>query len=289
MSPIIRRQSKSMEAFLKAGNKGRVLGPTERWMVANPEAHYRPTNVLHPSEISKSEWCPRYSYFVVIGETQPKQERNSLRRQNIFDEGHAIHAKWQQRFRDMGQLYGKWGCTLCKSTWWGMPPDGCTECSATPLHIKYLEVPINWEGHRVAGHADGWLKGFGDDVVLEIKSVGTGTVRMEAPLMWERCEQNLEKVWKEIKRPFTTHVRQAMLYCHVLQQTEMHTPAPRELVFLYESKLTQEPKEFVVPYSLEPIASMLKGIAAVNKAVDSGIAPDCPNGGCAFCKDKAAA
>ena len=80
----------------------RLIGEVERHLLKKPRED-RSTTVLHPSEIIKPDWCHRYSYYLLTG-GEPKTEKPSLRLQNIFDEGHAIHAKWQKRFQDMGVL-----------------------------------------------------------------------------------------------------------------------------------------------------------------------------------------
>ena len=90
----------------------RLIGKVERHLLTKPREE-RSTSVLHPSEIIKSDFCHRYSYYLLTG-GEPKTEKPSLRLQNIFDEGHAIHEKWQNRFHEMGTLYGKFKCVACK-------------------------------------------------------------------------------------------------------------------------------------------------------------------------------
>ena len=84
----------------------RLIGEVERYILKKPRSN-RNTTVLHPSEIIKPDWCHRYSYYLLNG-GEPKTEKPSLRLQNIFDEGHAIHVKWQNRLAEMGVLYGMW-------------------------------------------------------------------------------------------------------------------------------------------------------------------------------------
>lgn len=80
----------------------RLIGEVERHLLKKPRED-RSTTVLHPSEIIKPDWCHRYSYYLLTG-GEPKTEKPSLRLQNIFDEGHAIHAKWLEYWQKENNL-----------------------------------------------------------------------------------------------------------------------------------------------------------------------------------------
>jgi hypothetical protein len=115
-----------LKKFLDAKKTdSRLLGDIERHLLKQPRGD-RSTTVLHPSEIIKSDFCLKYSYYLMTG-GEPKTEKPSLRLQNIFDEGHYIHAKWQNRFRDMGVLYGLFKCVSCKIVTTAISPE-CDEC-----------------------------------------------------------------------------------------------------------------------------------------------------------------
>jgi len=84
--------SSELKRFLEAKKTNpRLIGDIERHLMAKP-AEERRTDVLHPSEMAKSDWCLRASYFALTGVTVKKDKPN-LRLQSIFDEGHSIHAK----------------------------------------------------------------------------------------------------------------------------------------------------------------------------------------------------
>ena len=101
----------------------RLLGDVERHLMRRPLGDRR-TDVLHPSEIIKPDWCHRYSYYLLTGGVD-KPDKPNLRLQNIFDEGHYIHAKWQTRFQEMGVLYGKFRCLACRKITNGLSPVAC--------------------------------------------------------------------------------------------------------------------------------------------------------------------
>ena len=88
----------------------RLIGDIERHLLARP-AGDRDYTVLHPSEIIKKDWCKRASYFLLSGHKRIAEKPN-LRLQSIFDEGHAIHDKWQTWFQ------GKWAYSMVALLAW---------------------------------------------------------------------------------------------------------------------------------------------------------------------------
>jgi hypothetical protein len=45
------------------------------------------------------------------------------------------------------------------------------------------------------------LKVLGDDCFIEIKSIGTGTIRMEMPALMQQYDNDIDVVWKNITNP----------------------------------------------------------------------------------------
>lgn len=246
----------------------RLLGAVERHLLTRPPEH-RAQDVLHPSEIVKHDFCQRAGWHALSGHTK-SHSPPSLSLQNIFDEGHAIHAKWQKRFQEMGNLYGEWACLECEHVWWDVSPQECPSCTMdyTDFFV-YQEVPLSsMSTYRIKGHADGWVKGLGEDCLIEVKSIGAGTIRIEAPEIWAKAEGNLEDAWSNIKRPFGSHIRQGSLYLELAHQ--MFEDAPEEIVFLYELKSNQQIKEFVISRTPELVEDVLVTAARVVSAVDRG-------------------
>ena len=242
----------------------RLIGEIERHLMKQPESNRR-TDVLHPSEIIKADWCHRYAYYLLNG-GKSKKEKPNLRLQNIFDEGHSIHAKWQQRLANMGVLYGKWD---------GLTGSGWDVSKNVDLDAHdYKEVPLVYEPLRIHGHADGWVKGLGDDCLIEIKSIGAGTLRFEAPDLLYDADGDVTKAWKNTRRPFRSHLLQGQMYLE-LANRQFGDQAHDEIVFIYELKADQDYKEFTVKADYDIVERIFKAAQKVVDAVEAGVMPEC--------------
>lgn len=273
--------NEELKRFLDAKKSNtRLLGDVERYLLKRPKGDRR-TDVLHPSEIIKRDWCRRASFYLLKG--YPKIAPNpTLRMQVIFDEGHAIHAKWQSWFQDMGVLHGKFKCLSCKQMTWGTSPETCEACGRKDL-LEYAEVTLIDEELRIAGHTDGWIKGIGDDCLIEIKSIGPGTIRHAAPGIMAEAEGDLGKAWGRITRPFPEHILQGQVYLELMRRMGNEV---NEIVFLYELKMDQSFKEFKVKRDYELVAHVFEGAKKVVEAVEADVAPPCNNnlgGNCPQC------
>jgi hypothetical protein len=154
-----------------------------------------------------------------------------------------------------------------------------------------MEVSLNYEPLRIGGHADGWIKGLGNDMLLEIKSVGEGSFRWENPDLFYAHNGNMAAMWKAFDAPFYTHIMQTQIYLKLIELLGMED-APQEVVFIYENKATQEVKEFTVPKSDFAVAELFASAENIVAAVDKGIPPTCnidPVAGCYKCNHYAEA
>jgi hypothetical protein len=244
------------------------MGSIERHVLSKP-FDSRNMEVIHPSDIIKSEWCALAQYHALLGNYKEVREKPALRLASIFAEGHTIHAKWQNWLKEMGVLYGKWSDST--GTSWAVSKD---------VHnsVDYAEVPLRSAKHKISGHADGWVKGLGDDFLIEIKSVGVGTLRFEAPALLAQSDNDLEKAWKNIKTPFRSHLLQGQVYlhlCHLMVEEGLLPNAPKEIVFIYELKANQDYKEFVVQYNPEFTQEIFDKALDVAWAVDNNRPPVC--------------
>lgn len=268
----------TLKAFVNVAKKPtRVIGSVERHVLAKPADATRRTDVLHPSEMADPSWCHRASYFQLTGRKVIKKPP-TFRLLSIFEEGHSIHNKWQTWFQEMGCLYGKWYCDECEEMFWGG-----SDCHDGPL--QYREVPLFYEPLRIYGHSDGWLVNLGSPLMLEIKSIGMGTFRYEAPDLVAEHDGDFEKIWADVKAPFMKHITQVQIYMKLaeLLQLEDH---PQEAVIIYEAKATQEVKEFVVPKSDFGIEHIFESAKNIVEAVDKGEPVPCniSFNGCHKCK-----
>lgn len=288
-SPVGQLKNKDLKAFLDSQKKQtRLLGAVEQHVLTKPLDLSRRHDILHPSEIIKEEWCAREAYFRIKdvrdgGVYQP--DRPGLRLASIFEEGHAIHAKWQTWFQEMGVLYGRWERSdnewTAGETYIGV---------AQSPHDIYRELTLFSEAHVMRGSTDGWIVGVDDDCLIEIKSIGSGTLRFAGQASLLATEGSLEKAFEAIRRPFSDHRKQGQVYLHLAHLMEaqglLERPAPSEIVFLYECKANQAYKEFVVQYdpdSVEYVFDLAKDIAW---GLDNDRAPGCnldPQKGCKKC------
>lgn len=219
----------------------RLLGPVERFLLEDnsTKSAKRDKMHLHPSEICKKDWCPRSSYYRISGYPEP-DEKIGFQKLLVFAEGHNIHEKWQTWLLDAGVL-------------------------------KQAEVPIYNEEHMIMGHADGVIEDKKGTAVLEIKSVGVGTIRFEDYDLfgpYSRKEITIDELWKSVRHPFDSHIRQIQLYMYCL---DIH-----EGVFLYEWKPTQEVKEFSIQFQPEIVAPILASCSSVKRSLENKTPPDRP-------------
>src|SRR5581483_239473 len=118
----------------------------------------RRQDVIHASEMAKADWCPRATFYRITGRETPA-ESFSFVLENIFDEGNSIHAKWQERMRQTGKLWGSWRCRICRvlapDGWEPSPMDG--RCLVAQIqHIwEYAEVHLWDREFGVIGNEDG--------------------------------------------------------------------------------------------------------------------------------------
>jgi hypothetical protein len=268
----------ALKAFLKTDKSTRVIGAVERHIISRPKDD-RSTTVIHPSEMASASWCHRAQYFWLQGET-PAPEVMSLRRALIFAHGHAIHDIWQTWFTEMDQIKGKWFCSSCKDAWFGLASDHEADefCK-----IKYNEVPVYHKPLRISGKADGWLVGFGDSLLLEVKSIGEGSIRWYAPDIAYDSDNDFKKMWANVNAPFLEHIMQAQIYMKLMELMELKD-APQEAVLIYEAKGLHEIKEFVVRKSDFGVADLFEAAANIISAVDKGTPPLCNINGATGCK-----
>jgi len=270
-----------LQKFLDAKKKPtRLLGDVERYMLLRPQGD-RSTLVLHPSEIIKPDFCHRYSYYLMSGGVK-LGSKPALKLQSIFDEGHYIHDKWQTYFYEMGNLYGDFKCVYCKGITTGISPESCSSCGGA---LKYDEVKMLDKKLRIAGHTDGWIKGIGEDCLIEIKSIGTGTMRFDAPELLADADNDVSKAFKNIRRPFRSHLLQGQMYLELAKRM-YGSDAPNEIVFIYELKADQSYKEFSVKADFEMVERIFWVAEKIVEAVEDGRMPKCnidPENGCKEC------
>jgi CRISPR/Cas system-associated exonuclease Cas4 (RecB family) len=253
-----------------------LLPAIQRHVMKTPQRHVRPVDhslgYMHPSDMSHKNWCGRHDYYRIVGMPEERQRgaNPSFVMENMLAEGHTIHEKYQRWLQEMGVLWGEWACFECGHIWMALSPTECQNCRS--LRVRYLEVPLYRQGALIEGHADGIIHMPDWRGLLEVKSIGVGTLRFEAPRLYNRYQDGepFETIWWKINRPFTTHLKQGMIYLWLAW------PRYEQIAFIYESKMHQQVREFVVDYNPALIAGILSTARAVTSAAQSGQPPDRP-------------
>lgn len=255
------------------GSSGVLLPRIERHVMRSikddPE---RSTDYMHPSDMSHKDWCGRHDFYRITGVTPERtgKANPSFRMENVFAEGHTIHAKYQTWLWEMGVLVGMWNCRECGHRWFDKSPEHCQFCLSE--RINYIEYPLRRKTVRIEGHADGAVQAEGLNTLIEIKSIGIRTLAFEAPRLYNQYldGKSAEDIWFDINRPFPSHMRQGQLYLW------MAWPTYEQIVFIYESKFHQQTKEFVVSYNKSLIEPVLEVAREVTDALTTGHPPGRP-------------
>lgn len=280
--------SGALSDYLDASKqKSPIVKPVSKWlMIRELPPSTRSIVQLHPSEVVADNWCPRYAQLVIEGDIEPAKKRPPFQLETIFAEGHAIHAKWQQWLGDMGVLYGLWGCLACSELGWalGLPDDLCGHPRACKI---YREVPLETELWQ--SHADGIVVLEEGDApkMIEIKSIGKGTIRHATPSLLKEYP-DLTDAFKKIAQPFTAHTKQIQIYMYLanlLDDQLADSPVPHidSAVMIYENKADQAVKEFNVPFDPEQIADILEYSEDIARHLGTGTTVPCNYTGRGVC------
>ena len=252
----------------------------------------RAAHVIHPSEMAKTNWCPRATWLRIIGrklKTLPPP--HALRSELIFAEGHDIHFKWQQWAKEMGVLWGTWECIHChvriKAWSDNLWTTRCGEKYGVMMHEwKYKEVPLR-QG-LVAGHSDGIINPSTEEsLVLEAKSIGPGTLRKLDLIRDDEPDDVAVTQFAKISRPMKEHFLQTQIYLRLANEdpeVQAETGPLRRAVVLYEHKADQRVREFVVTYRSDWTMDLFDTALDIKWAVDNDREIRCPYGGCSQCE-----
>ena len=276
------KPSGSLKRFADAKKyETRILGDIQRHLLGRPQNEGRDLAVLHASEMCYKSFCERAAYYRLTGVEGQKEDAPYFQIDVVWEEGHAIQRKWNDWINAMGVLRGTWRCVHCAHSWEATSPKRCPECG-TPEPI-YMEVILWSEKYGLSGHADGDIdEGTEDDPLLEVKSIGAGTLRKEVPHLLTKYSYKVEldngdtrsvidmdRLWRDIKRPFPSHLKQGMLYCFLAGRSTM--------IFIYEFKPTQAVKEFVIKFQPDLIKDILESALDIKYAVAKKRIPQRPS------------
>lgn len=266
-----------------------VVIPIVAAHLRNRTPEFRRQDIIHPSEMAKADWCPVATYNHIL-HGKPREELK-FTQENIFAEGNAIHAKWQTWLADAGTLWGNWRCLACGAQV-RESARPLTACPSDHLLWDYREIPLRSTSHMIAGFADGGI--WDENCLIELKSVGLGTLRMEEPALLNRHRiktaddkwiTDIDGLWKNIRRPTPSHMRQGQIYLWLAR--EMGLPFTK-IQFVYEFKPNQQVKEFSVSLNEEILAPLLDKALRIKHAIERGKPPVCELEECKSCPDEGA-
>ncbi|WP_369042199.1 hypothetical protein [Streptomyces sp. Midd1] len=291
MAPRVVKGGPALTEYLNAAKVAEPLfGDLQKHVLdkaAKPSG--RRQDVLHPSEMVKADWCHLAAFHRLRLQVEPaERRRTTFTRENIFQEGHETHSKWQRWLAEMGRLAGDWKCSYCGDAFWlDTTPGRCHTCGAPPSCLVYAEVPLNAHPLRIGGKADGFSPD--DNALVEIKTLGLGSLRFERPEFLERYTvetdlgriPDLTRLWRDFRRPLPTAVRQTQLYMYLANHFE-DLPAERT-VFFYDFKSTQETKSFTVAYDESFSEPLIEAAAAIVDCLQADTAPFCNINGRSGC------
>lgn len=220
---------------------------------------------IYPAEMSHSDRCSRAIHYRLTGVT-PAPQPLSIVSERIFDFGNISHSWWQKQWWEMGILRGVFFCMACELTWEDTSPYSCPRCDMSRHMLEYREVPFRSETYGVVGRADADLT---TDGLIEIKTIGVGSIRFEAPHLVEKHGTDWDALWRDIKHPFPSHRKQGALYCYFLKRDQ--------ITFIYDPKfVSAAPKEFVVKFRKDYIDDILQECVEINQRVELKRTPHRP-------------
>ena len=277
------KESATLREYLEADKQQNLLlGPVAKYLQLKDDP--RDAMVIHPSEMAKGDWCPRATWKRLTGQPLPMPKPLTFRNHLIFAEGREIHSKWQTWLEEMNALWGRWECLVCGAETEGWVDEiSRSGCLHGGSHLwDYREVPLVYPDFRIAGHADGIFNLSDEDLLLEAKSIGPGTIRMLNLLSDEESDDLASTKFGKITAILGDHLRQTQIYLALTHESPT-TPSVERAVVLYEHKADQQAREFVIRRREHYVEPLFETAHDIVWAIDKGREIACPHGGCKYC------
>jgi CRISPR/Cas system-associated exonuclease Cas4 (RecB family) len=259
----------------------KLITHVARHLMLRSDVSGRRSDVIHPSEVAKADWCPRSTYYRMVG-AEAEVIPPGLAMEIVFETGNEAHTKYQTWLWEMGIMRGIWHCLFCDLHWEDVSPHSCPRCEHGRDLLEYAEVPVTKPEYLLDGSMDGDVLLNDEWMPIECKTIGMGTLRYEAPELikkysYEHIDTNdktrsgldWNALWNGIRRPFPSHLRQGMIYLFCAGRKKMR--------YIYECKyLTVTPKEYVIALDMELIEERLESCLQVKKSLELGRPPKRP-------------
>lgn len=246
----------------------------------------RRIDCIHPSEAIKDDWCIRANYFRITTNIAHNPRQSSFRMENIFQEGHNTHSKWQRWLSEMGKLAGDWRCSVCDEVFYcGTTPEECVNYCVGP-RFTYEELKLENSELLISGRTDGYVPDLRS--LIEIKTMSYGGMKWEQPEFVEPYEKYmygkswvaLENLWRDFRRPLKSARRQGQLYLWLAREKGIDVD---KIQFIYDFKANQESKSFLIHYDESVIEDVLEKCRHITGCVAANVAPECNIRGSELC------
>ncbi|KVR21633.1 hypothetical protein WK13_34410 [Burkholderia ubonensis] len=152
----------------------------------------RSPKVVHASDVTKDDFCPRRFVLYDVLETEPKGEWLNTALKATFDVGNATADLFTNEWAG-DAIVGNWECRSCGDmrTFCRKPPEGCTKLM--PCNWRYQEVKFVSKEFWVSGSLDAIMDLMSPKLfVTELKIINVDEfATLAAPLAEHRIRTSL--------------------------------------------------------------------------------------------------
>jgi hypothetical protein len=204
-------------------------------------------DIFHPSAWGSCLRKIAYQWYNECEKFRPKSDTDiDFRFERVFDNGHAMHARWRDYLDGAGILRGLWKCgeLRCGKIYGEEEPLGifnplrtnpkwaCSACGNN-RKLEYEELLIESEHeYNFEGHCD---------AVIDVRGHPSGSGNDDLDLYVLDFKSMKKEYFDPLTEPKPEHVIQVHIYMWVLNL--------KSAVVVYENKNDQAVKEYFVPRS----------------------------------------
>lgn len=255
---------KRAEIFKNVTSSNAVLPRYQEFRIkeycANQDRNY---SYHHPSALG---YCGRKNILDYYSDTKKNidaQKYLDYRSIEIFDFGHIVHGKFQDKFSRIFSpeaiLYGCWKCVVCKHVMGReeklgvVRPSQCEKCGANGYDdILYEEVQVKNDYYNVKGHCDAIVR-----------------LSLQHPFQvidFKTCSNYSFNMRVDLNEPVDSHVIQLNTYMWLLGLDSGY------IIYENRDKLTH--LEFSVQRDEYLIDRIKNHIDYTNRVIEQGLVPD---------------
>lgn len=240
------------------------------YMVKKALENTRRFNYFHPSAWGQ---CIRKIAYQYYNDKTPFLQRSAQdiddKMERIFDNGHSMHARWQNYLDHAGYLRGYWQCSKCRTVYGKGDKLGILNpsreknwkcsCGSTE-RLSYKEIHISSDPkYKFEGNCDG---------VIDVRGTDMAQGRFDVFVIDFKSAK--DETFCEITQPKQEHVVQVNIYMWGLELDAA--------VVMYENKDQQKLKEFFVPRDEKLIEKIKEESLWLQEVLSVNKLPNRPNG-----------